>query len=89
MRFFFYGTLTAESDNEVARWLHALLTPGIPGTARGRLYAIEDELGWYPGLVPDPDGGPVHGFLHESTRRFAPEDLAADRKSTRLNSSHT
>lgn len=77
MHFFFYGTLTAQSDNEVARSLHALLAPGIPATVRGRLYAIEDELGWYPGLVPDPDGGRVHGFLHKATGRFAPRDLAA------------
>lgn len=77
MRFFLYGTLTADSDNHVARWLHTLLDPGMAATTRGTLYAIEDEHGWYPGLVPDPRGGPVHGFLHESAGRFAPAALAA------------
>lgn len=67
----------AGSGNAVARRLHVLLGPGIPATARGRLYAIEDVLGWYPGLVPDPAGEAVHGFLHESTWRFAQDDLAA------------
>lgn len=77
MHFFFYGTLTADSNNEVARRLHTLLSPGVAATVRGRLYAIEDEQGWYPGLVPDPRGDPVHGFVHESAGRFGPEDLAA------------
>jgi gamma-glutamylcyclotransferase (GGCT)/AIG2-like uncharacterized protein YtfP len=76
VRFFLYGTLTADSGNDVARRFHTLLKPGIPAAARGCLYAIKDELGWYPGLVSDPAGEPVWGFLHESTGRFAPEDLA-------------
>ena len=76
MRFFFYGTLTAQCDNEVARRLHGLLKPGMPATTRGRLYAIEDEQGWYPGLIPDPEGGIVHGFLHEAGPGFGGDDLA-------------
>lgn len=76
MRFFFYGTLMAESGNPVAERLHTLLGPGVPATARGRLYAIEDVQGWYPGLVPDPAGGEVRGFLHEATPRFGRQDLA-------------
>ena len=77
MRFFFYGTLMADSGNAVAMRLHTLLRPGVPATARGRLFAIKDVRGWYPGLVPEPSGKKVQGFLHESTGRFAEEDLAA------------
>lgn len=77
MRFFFYGTLAAGSDNPVAKWLHPLLHPGEPATARGCLYAIPDHHGWYPGMIPDPNGAPVHGFLHEASSRFGPDHLAA------------
>lgn len=65
MNFFFYGTLSPESDNDVAGRLHTLLKPGVAATARGHLYAIEDKQGWYPCLIPDPSGDLVHGFLHE------------------------
>lgn len=77
MRFFFYGTLADDSFNATAQWLHGLLGAGIPATVRGRLYAIEDALGWYPGLFPDPRGDLVHGFVHQTTSRFGPADLAA------------
>ena len=74
MRFFFYGTLMAESGNAAAR-LHSRLRPLGTGVTRGRLYALADPHGWYPVLVPGR--GEVRGMIYEAMYGFARQDLAA------------
>ncbi|MCA1660877.1 MAG: gamma-glutamylcyclotransferase [Novosphingobium sp.] len=76
MRFFFYGTLTHEATNPVARALHARLGAGRRGYVRGRLHAIPLDDGWYPGFVADPAGGRVSGYLYDTLPDFTPADLA-------------
>jgi gamma-glutamylcyclotransferase (GGCT)/AIG2-like uncharacterized protein YtfP len=77
MRFFFYGTLIADSGNPVAAVAHRLLRDLGPATARGTLHAVEDAAGegWYPVLLAG--AGPVHGRLYEAAPGFAEADLAA------------
>jgi gamma-glutamylcyclotransferase (GGCT)/AIG2-like uncharacterized protein YtfP len=77
MRFFFYGTLIADSGNPVAAAAHVRLRDLGPATARGALHAIEDELGegWYPALLAG--AGPVLGQLYEAAPGFGEADLAA------------
>jgi len=40
------------------------------------LYALPDPGGWYPALVPAPDGPPVRGLLFPASADFSAEDLA-------------
>ena len=77
MRFFLYGTLLQGACNGVATALHRGLEPGRAAVARGALHAIPDPAGWYPALLPDPAGAPVHGMVHETGPAFTPADLAA------------
>lgn len=74
MRFFFYGTLLAGSENAVAREIHRLLAPLGPARVAGSLVAIPDPRGWYPALL----SGEVeaHGWLYESRESFGSADLA-------------
>lgn len=75
MRFFFYGTLIAGSDNPVAAAAHARLRDLGPATARGALHAVGTADGWYPILLPGP--GTVHGRLYEAAPGFDEADLSA------------
>jgi gamma-glutamylcyclotransferase (GGCT)/AIG2-like uncharacterized protein YtfP len=79
MRFFFYGTLMADSGSPVAAAAHRLLHDIGPATARGTLHAIRevgvDGEGWYPVLLAG--AGPVHGRLYEAAPGFGEADLAA------------
>ena len=75
LRFFFYGTLIAGSGNATARAVHDRLRPIGPGSVSGALWAIPDDAGWYPALVPG-DAGQAHGMLYAATDRFGPDDLA-------------
>jgi gamma-glutamylcyclotransferase (GGCT)/AIG2-like uncharacterized protein YtfP len=77
MRFFFYGTLMQGGCNPVARRLHRRLGAGVPATVLGRLYALPDPAGWYPALLRDPAGAPVHGMMYDAGADFTCEDLAA------------
>lgn len=74
MRFFFYGTLLAGSDNPVASLVHQKLRSIGPARAQGVLHAIPNPQGWYPGLLTGE--GVVHGWLYEATDGFGSEDLA-------------
>lgn len=74
MRFFFYGTLVASSDNCVARTVHARLRPLGPARVCGLLHAIPDPRGWYPALLPGE--GEVHGIAYEALAGFTSADLA-------------
>ena len=76
MRFFFYGTLTHEATNPIARALHAKLSGARRAYAKGRLHAIPLDEGWYPGLVADPAGKRVAGYLYETLSGFTSADLA-------------
>lgn len=79
MRFFFYGTLLAGSDNPVARAVHARLEPLGPASVHGALYAIPDPLGWYPALVTGDAATHrdlVHGMAYATRSGFSPADLA-------------
>ncbi len=75
LRFFFYGTLIAGSENAAARAVHRKLRALGPARTPGTLHAIPDPAGWYPALVAGR--GTVHGRLYESTADFGPTDLAA------------
>lgn len=74
MRFFFYGTLLAGSDNPVASFVHEKLRTIGPARARGVLHAIPNPEGWYPGLLPGE--GIVHGRLYEVAEGFGAKELA-------------
>jgi gamma-glutamylcyclotransferase (GGCT)/AIG2-like uncharacterized protein YtfP len=76
LRLFFYGTLLAGNRNAAAARIHRKLRPLAAGIVRGRLIAIPDPAGWYPGLVP---GGRrmVRGVLYEARARLSMGDLAA------------
>jgi gamma-glutamylcyclotransferase (GGCT)/AIG2-like uncharacterized protein YtfP len=74
MRFFFYGTLLAESAHPVARAVHARLVPLGAAQVAGRLYAIPDPLGWYPAMVSGD--GTVRGALYAALPGFTAADLA-------------
>jgi gamma-glutamylcyclotransferase (GGCT)/AIG2-like uncharacterized protein YtfP len=77
MRFFFYGTLIADDRNPVATAAHARLRDLGGATARGTLFAIEDEAGegWYPALLAG--AGPVLGRLYDAAPGFGEAELAA------------
>lgn len=77
MRFFFYGTLLHGAGNAAAEAVHARLGPGLAATVGGRLFALPDPAGWYPALLPDPRGPPVHGMVYRTMPEFAAADLAA------------
>ncbi|MFB0613002.1 gamma-glutamylcyclotransferase family protein [Aurantiacibacter poecillastricola] len=67
MRLFVYGVLIKELAQGRAAELVAALDAGLPATTRGALYAVEGaDGGWYPLLLPDPEGGEVHGVVHEA-----------------------
>lgn len=74
MRFFFYGTLLAGSDNPVASFVHEKLELVGPATARGALHGVPDPDGWYPALLPGE--GEVHGRLYAAGESFTAADLA-------------
>ena len=74
MRFFFYGTLLAGSDNPVARFVHEKLDLIGPAEARGGLHGVPDPEGWYPALVPGE--GRAHGRLYAAKPSFSAADLA-------------
>ena len=76
MRFFFYGTLTHEATNPVARALHAKLGAGRRGFVRGALHAIGLGEGWYPGFVANPLGSRVAGYFYDALPDFSEADLA-------------
>jgi gamma-glutamylcyclotransferase (GGCT)/AIG2-like uncharacterized protein YtfP len=59
MHLFFYGVLL----EGLGDWpfLNGI-GPGRAATTRGRLFAIQDDSGWYPALVPGE--GVVHGAVH-------------------------
>ena len=67
MRLFVYGVLIRELAKGRAAELVASLEDGLPARVRGFLYALPGEDGgFYPILLPDPDGGEVHGVVHEA-----------------------
>ena len=67
MRLFVYGVLIKKLAKGRAAELVAALDDGLPATTRGTLYAVQGEDdGWYPILLPDPEGGEVHGIVHEA-----------------------
>ncbi|AKH43450.1 gamma-glutamylcyclotransferase (GGCT)/AIG2-like uncharacterized protein YtfP [Altererythrobacter atlanticus] len=69
MRLFVYGVLIRELAQGRAAELVAALEEGIPATARGTLYAVRGEGdGWYPIMLHDPEGGEIHGIVHEAGR---------------------
>lgn len=67
MRLFVYGVLIKKLARGRAAELVAALDAGLPATTRGALYAVQGaDGGWYPILLPDPEGGEVHGVVHEA-----------------------
>lgn len=80
MRFFFYGTLIADSGNPVTERVHARLRPLGAAVLRGRLYAIPTLQGWYPAFLDDlrdgAEDGEVHGAAYAALADFGAEDLA-------------
>ena len=67
MRLFVYGVLMKELASGRAAELVAALEDGLPATTRGTLYGVEgDDGGWYPILLPDPEGSEVLGVVHEA-----------------------
>jgi gamma-glutamylcyclotransferase (GGCT)/AIG2-like uncharacterized protein YtfP len=74
MRFFFYGTLMAGSDNQMARFVHARMRAIGPAETRGALHAVPDPDGWYPALLPGESV--ARGMLYEAGDRFTAADLA-------------
>lgn len=68
MHLFAYGVLIRELASGRAAELIAALGPGTPATLRGNLYGLQGkDGGWYPILLPDPDGGEVRGVVHEAS----------------------
>jgi gamma-glutamylcyclotransferase (GGCT)/AIG2-like uncharacterized protein YtfP len=69
---FVYGTLRAGEANDIHRAArrHGIAAPVLVGIghAHGRLY----DFGAYPGLVPDPDGGPVRGDVYRIDAALIP-----------------
>ncbi len=58
---FVYGTLMrGQSDADIYHRFQEAATFVGEATVLGQLYLID----WYPGLVLDPAGGPVHGELY-------------------------
>jgi len=74
MRFFFYGTLMADSDNPVAKFVHGKLRALGPAQVRGVLHGVPDPDGWYPALLPGE--GIAKGLLYEAGDSFTAADLA-------------
>jgi gamma-glutamylcyclotransferase (GGCT)/AIG2-like uncharacterized protein YtfP len=74
MRFFFYGTLMAGSDNPMARFVHERMRPLGRAETHGALHAVPDPEGWYPALLPGK--GVARGMLYEADARFTAADLA-------------
>lgn len=69
MRLFVYGVLIRELAKGRAAELIAALDDGLPATVRGSLYALQGaDEGYYPILLSDPEGGEVHGIVHEAGR---------------------
>ncbi|MCD1622671.1 gamma-glutamylcyclotransferase family protein [Citromicrobium bathyomarinum] len=68
MRLFAYGVLNRELAKGRAAQLIAPLDEGRAATVRGTLYGLRGpDGGWYPILLPDADGGTVHGMLHDAS----------------------
>ena len=67
MRLFVYGVLIRKLAQGRAAELVAALDDGLPAITRGALYGVEGkDGGWYPILLPDPEGDEVHGLVHEA-----------------------
>ncbi len=67
MRLFVYGVLMKELAEGQAADLVAALDSGLPATTRGKLYGVKGrDGGWYPILLPDPQGAEVYGVVHEA-----------------------
>ncbi|GAA5046650.1 hypothetical protein GCM10023208_02220 [Erythrobacter westpacificensis] len=67
MNLFVYGVLIRKLAQGRAAELVAALDDGLPATTRGALYGVEGkDGGWYPILLPDPDGDEIHGVVHEA-----------------------
>ena len=64
MHLFFYGILQGDVAHGPVRDLLAGIGPGVPATARGKLYAVRSDRGAYPAMVAGD--GEVHGMLHEA-----------------------
>ena len=68
MRLFAYGVLNRELAKGRAAELIAPLDEGRRATVRGTLYGLRGpDGGWYPILLPDAEGGTVHGMLHDAS----------------------
>jgi gamma-glutamylcyclotransferase (GGCT)/AIG2-like uncharacterized protein YtfP len=69
---FVYGTLRAGEANDIHRAAsrHGIAEPMLVGVGhtRGRLY----DFGAYPGLVLDPDAGPVRGDVYRIDAALIP-----------------
>jgi gamma-glutamylcyclotransferase (GGCT)/AIG2-like uncharacterized protein YtfP len=63
MHLFFYGILQGDVAQGPVRDLLTGIGPGVPATARGRLFAVRNEAGAYPAMVEGD--GEVRGMLHE------------------------
>lgn len=74
-RFFFYGTLIAGNDFNLARDAHTRLEPLGRASVKGQLFGIPDPLGWLPALLPGE--GVVQGWLYETRIEFTANDVAA------------
>jgi len=74
MHLFFYGTLTHERANPIARAVLPLLRPVGRASVAGRLFAVGTAAGWYPALVAGP--GRVTGWVYRTGAGFDPAALA-------------
>lgn len=63
-RLFLYGTLMAGHRHHLARRLHEVLGPGREAALAGVMYAVPDEEGVYPLVIPG--AGTVHGTVHDA-----------------------
>lgn len=64
MHLFFYGLLQGDVAPGPVRELLAGIGPGLPATARGKLYAVRDDTGAFPAMIEGE--GEVRGMLHEA-----------------------
>ncbi|MCX7284693.1 MAG: gamma-glutamylcyclotransferase [Novosphingobium sp.] len=71
--FFFYGTLTEDHDNPVARRIAPIMQHGLRATVAGSLRAVRCAHGWYP--VLGSGAGRVAGRLYRAGTQFCARDL--------------
>jgi len=68
MHLFVYGVLIKELAKGRAAELVAPLGPGVRATTNGQLYGVSGvDGGWYPIMLTNPAGPPVHGVVHEAS----------------------